>query len=359
MRYVLAWIGCLHTLLSFSQVFPLKNYPQEYFRDPLNIPMSLAANFGELRPGHYHMGLDIRTQKKENLPVLAAADGYIAKVKIEPAGFGQAIYINHPNGYTTLYAHLNQFFPALAAYVQQQQYRMESWKVFITIPPGLFPVKKGELIAYSGNTGGSQGPHLHFEIRRTRDDINLNPLLFGLPVPDNTPPVIQRLALYDRGRSLYEQSPRLLPVHRSAPGSSPPGHSSAAGPLSGTALYSIGTDPIITSFSRISFAISAFDTQSGSANPNGIYQAVLYDNGQAVIGFQMDNISYEDTHNINAHIDYKTREEGGPFLQHLTRLPGYSPPLDSFPSIYWPGIPGVAFSPATNGVIDLGDGRPH
>src|SRR5882762_3142686 len=131
MRYVLAWIGCFHTLLSFSQVFPLKNYPQEYFRDPLNIPMSLAANFGELRPGHYHMGLDIRTQKKENLPVLAAADGYIAKVKIEPAGFGQAIYINHPNGYTTLYAHLNQFFPALAAYVQKQQYRMESWKVFI------------------------------------------------------------------------------------------------------------------------------------------------------------------------------------------------------------------------------------
>lgn len=310
-----------------AQLFPPKNYPGNYFRDPLNIPISLAANFGELRPNHYHMGLDIRTERRENLPVYAAADGYIARVKIEPWGFGQAIYINHPNGYTTLYAHLNAFYPALAAYVRQQQYNMESWKVFLNIPPGLFPVKKGDLIAYSGNTGGSQGPHLHFEIRRTADDTNLNPMLFGLPVPDNTSPVIQRLALYDLGKSVYEQVPQIYPVHKAG------------------SDYSITPDLITTAARKIGFAISAFDTQSGSVNPNGIYEAVLYNNEQELIGFQMDNISYEDTKNINAHIDYKTKANGGPYLQQLFALPGATR------SIYRP--------PGGSGAVDIGDGLVH
>jgi hypothetical protein len=136
MRHLLAAAACsLCSLLSFAQVFPAVTYPHGYFRDPLNIPMSLAANFGELRPDHYHMGLDIRTQRKENLPVMAAADGYIARVSIAPAGFGQAIYIRHPNGYTTVYGHLNKFFPALAAYVREQQYRLESWQVNLPCLP--------------------------------------------------------------------------------------------------------------------------------------------------------------------------------------------------------------------------------
>ena len=199
---------------SSLSLFAPVTYPQGYFRNPLDFPMSLAANFGELRPNHYHMGLDIRTQHKENQPVHAAADGYVARVEIEPGGFGQAIYIRHPNGYTTVYGHLNQFFPALAAYVHQQQYRLQSWQVDLTPEPGLFPVRKGDFIAYSGNTGGSQGPHLHFEIRRTAGDINLNPLLFGLPVPDQAPPTLLRLAWYDRNEGIYEQSPHILPIRK-------------------------------------------------------------------------------------------------------------------------------------------------
>ncbi len=182
LKLLLLFIYCS----AFSQIFSPKNYPKHYFRDPLNIPISLAGNFGELRPNHYHMGLDIRTEKRENLPVYAAADGYIARIKIEPAGFGQAIYIVHPNGYTTLYAHLNSFYPQLATYIKQQQYNRQTWRLQVDLPPNLFTVKKGELIAFSGSTGGSQAPHLHFEIRRSSDDVNLNPMLFGFAIPDNT-----------------------------------------------------------------------------------------------------------------------------------------------------------------------------
>src|SRR5215213_4706148 len=131
-------------IISFAQ-----NYPQNYFRNPLNIPLQLVANFGEIRTNHWHMGLDIRTQRKVNLPVYAPADGYIARVSVEPGGFGQAIYINHPNGYTTLYGHLNSFFPALASYVKQQQYANESWRINLVLPPDMFPVKKGDFIALS------------------------------------------------------------------------------------------------------------------------------------------------------------------------------------------------------------------
>src|SRR5688572_967247 len=215
MRTILIVFILLNSATSFCQGFETPSYPQGYFRNPLNIPISLSGNFGELRSNHYHMGLDLRTNRVENLPVHAAADGYIARVKIEPGGFGRAIYINHPNGYTTLYAHLNAFFPALDNYIKQKQYELESWNVTLELSPGQFPVKKGDFIAYSGNTGGSQAPHLHFEIRRTADEVNVNPVLFGLPLPDNTTPVILRLAVYDRTKSMYEQSPRLLPVKKS------------------------------------------------------------------------------------------------------------------------------------------------
>ena len=351
MRYLVLAVCLACTLQGFSQLFPSAEVPRGYFRDPLAIPISLAANFGELRPNHYHMGLDIRTQHRENLPVFAAADGYVARVSVEPSGFGQAIYINHPNGYTTVYGHLNQFFPELAAYVHDQQYRRQSWSVNLQLQPGRFPVKKGDFIAYSGNTGGSQGPHLHFEIRRTTGDINQNPLLFGLPVPDNTPPTVQRLAWYDRNQGIYAQSPHILPIHRdaTAAGSARSATGTASRSATGTAAWSPAPALLVVPTTRISFAISAFDTQSGSANPNGIYEAALYVDDAAVLGFQMNNISYDDTRNINAHIDYKTRETGGPFLQQLFFLSGYPAP-----SIYtWPA------GKQADGVVRLEDDRVH
>jgi murein DD-endopeptidase MepM/ murein hydrolase activator NlpD len=175
-----------------------QSYPKGYFRYPLDIPPKLNANFGEMRPNHFHMGLDLYTNKRENLPVYAAADGYIARVKIESGGFGHALYIAHPNGYTTLYAHMNAFLPEVEAWIKAAQYKKESWSVELEATPDQFPVRKGQVVGQSGNTGASQGPHVHFEIRETKTDKCLNPLLFGFSIPDNVPPDISRLAIYDR-----------------------------------------------------------------------------------------------------------------------------------------------------------------
>ncbi|RYY18649.1 MAG: M23 family metallopeptidase, partial [Chitinophagaceae bacterium] len=312
----------------FSQRPPETGYPSGYFRNPLNIPISLSGNFGELRPNHYHMGLDLKTQARENLPVHAAADGYIARIKIEPGGFGRAIYINHPNGYTTLYAHLNNFNPKLEAWLKKEQYRLESWNVLLELTPDLFPVKKGEFLANSGNTGGSQAPHLHFEIRKTENEVNLNPMSFGFPIPDNTRPSILRLGVYDRKKSVYEQSPRIIPVKNSG---------------AGKYITTVGT--ITVSSPLVSLSFTGYDTQSGSSNLNGIYEAILYKDNRPVVDFRMDNISYNDTRYMNAHIDYRLKSGGGAYLQHLSELPGY---INSIYRQY-----------EGDGVLDLSDGEVH
>ena len=306
-KTLLLLIFCLFQLTNtFAQLFPEKKYPQNYFIWPVGARIALAANFGELRPNHYHMGLDCKTDQRVNLPVYAAADGYIAKINIDPTGFGQAIYINHPNGLTTLYAHLNEFYPELETYIKQQQYKLKQWRVILEIPANLFPVKKGELIARSGNTGGSQGPHLHFEIRDTKTDNVLNPLLFGFPIEDNIAPEIIRLAIYDRSMSTYEQTPKIYSLKK----------------INGIYLPIGGK--IKVNSNKVSFAITAYDRYTGSTNQNGIFRAELFEDERAITGFEMDSITYDETRYLNAHIDYKTKTSGGPFLQLLSQLPGYS-----------------------------------
>jgi hypothetical protein len=310
-----------------AQFFTKKNYPQNYFTWPVKANIAIVANFGELRPNHYHMGLDCRTDQRVNMPVVAAADGYIAKVKIEPFGFGRCIYINHPNGLTTLYAHLNNFNDALEKYITEQQYRLKSWAVFLDIPAGMFPVKQGDFIAFSGTTGGSQGPHTHFEIRDTKTDKVLNALLFNMPIKDNIPPDVLRLAVYDRNKSTYEQTPKIYSLKK----------------VNG--VYTIAGGKLMMPSNKVSFAITAFDRYTGSTNHNGIYQAVISEDDKPVCGFQLDSISYDETRYVNANIDYKTKANGGLYLQHLSRLPGYTN------SVYK--------SDGSDGVITLNDNESH
>lgn len=279
--------------------------PVNYFRNPLGIPIQLSANFGELRPNHWHMGLDIRTNAEENYPVYAAADGYIAHIGIRPQSFGRFIIINHPNGYSTLYAHLNDFYPALEEFVTGKQYAAESWALELDFTPGQFPVTKGSFIAYSGNTGGSQGPHLHFEIFDTKTEKRRNPLLFNLGVQDNVPPTAVRLAMYDRSKSVYEQTPQFFNLKNTDSG------------------YIIPKVPVInTGLRRLSFALQTYDRVSGSSNPNGVYSVKLYVDENPQVSFVLDSIDYDETAYLNAHIDYKLRYNGGAFIEHLSELPG-------------------------------------
>ena len=311
---------------SFAQVFPVVNYPQNYFRNPLGIPIQLAANFGELRNNHFHMGLDIRTNQRENLPVYASAEGYISRIKIEQYGFGRAIYITHPNGYTTLYAHLNDFYPELNNYIKKIQYQDETWEQDVFIKPNLFAVTKGQFIANSGNTGGSAGPHLHFEIRETYTENNLNPFLFGLPVADNIAPTFSRLYLYDRRQSTYNTSPLSIPIKKVG------------------SAYTTVSSIISTSSPVISFGINAFDRSNVSFN-FGLYQAEIYFDEVLQSGFQLNNFSYADTRYINASVDYKTKAKTGGWIQHLSRLPGNQ--MHIFPTT------------ASDGKITLADTEVH
>ncbi|WP_306666589.1 M23 family metallopeptidase [Chryseobacterium sp. OSA05B] len=278
-----------------------KNYPQNYFRNPLNIPMQLAANFGAVRSNHFHMGLDLRTNSQENLSVVAAADGYVSRIKVERYGFGNAVYVTHPNGYTTLYAHLNKYYDKLDEFVKERQYKDEKWEQDITFSPGQFPVTKGQLIALSGNTGGSAGPHLHFEIRDTKTEECINPLLFGFNIPDGIAPIISGLYWYDRRFSTYEPGANGIAVKKAG------------------STYT--TDVVRVSSPTISFAIRAVDKANQGFNL-GIYHAELLMDDRLIYSFSMDQVSYDDTRYINGCIDYTKFAKDKMSIQHLSSLPG-------------------------------------
>lgn len=178
---------------------PEEKFPAgETFLYPINpgLPGSLAGTMGELRSTHFHSGLDIRTNNVIGLPVLASKSGYISRVSVGPTGYGNVIYITHPDGYTTIYAHLDQFKGTLADYVLKEHYRRKAANINLYFKPGQFPVHRGDTIALSGNSGSSGGPHLHFDIR-DKNNYALNPLqVESFPeIRDELPPAVEKIAL--------------------------------------------------------------------------------------------------------------------------------------------------------------------
>lgn len=295
-------------------------YPTTYFDNPLDIPISLAGNFGECRPGHFHSGLDIKTQGKENLPVHAAADGYISRIKMDKGGFGHALYITHPNGYTTLYAHLNDFAPAIQKYLKKEQYEKKHWDVDIQLTPDQFPVKRGDQIAWSGNTGASTAPHLHFEIRDTKTEHPLNPQLFGLPVADKTPPAPVELVLYGPDKlnggfnTLKRFTIKLAKKDSLYVPSAPERYDDKD--------FWVNGDTINVESPDVGIGINVDDHMEGSDNTIAFYTAQLFFDYNPQMQVTLNNIGYDETRYINAYTDYKMKRESNKWVQCLFKLPG-------------------------------------
>lgn len=312
-----------------QRFFAPKNYPAGAFIWPLDTAISLVGNFGECRTNHFHSGIDIRTYGRENFSVRSIGDGFVSRIKIEPGGFGNAIYITHLNGYTSLYAHLNGFFPALEDYVRRKQYKTQSWRQDMVFSPLDFPVRKGQFIAWSGNTGSTEGPHLHLEIRDTKTEAPLNPLLFFTGLKDNKAPVLTQIALYDGRLSLYEQQPRLVAVRTGK-----------------DRVCRVAGDTLSIRSDRAYLGFSADDYMEAATGTLGVFEARLLVDGAPLFAWQMDNISYDITRYMNALADYRHRVAGGGWVQLLHRLP------NNKLTVY------RAFR-RSDGLVDLSDGRTH
>src|SRR5574343_376207 len=274
---ILAVNSCIMRILLALILFPLfalsqETYPQDVFQSPLAIPLDISGSFGELRSNHFHSGLDFKTTGVEGLPVYATGDGYVSRIKISTFGYGKAIYITHPNGYTSVYGHLQKANGAIQEYIKKKQYQEKAYEVEMYLYPTELPVKKGDIIAFTGNTGGSGGPHLHFEFRDTKSEQIVNPL-----------------------------------------------HISFNKQTDGTYLSTK-----VKANGKIAFGINAYDFCTNAYNKNGLYKVRAYLNGVLQYQYGFDSFAFDESRYINNFIDYERFHEMGQRVQKLFELSSYA-----------------------------------
>ncbi len=296
-------------------------YPQDYFINPITHHLRLSGTFGELRTGHFHSGIDIKSPDgRSGHPVVAAAGGTVARIKVSAGGYGRAIYLRHPNGYTTVYAHLKRFAQPIEQWVKAQQYRRKSFEVDLYPTDGQFRFEQGDLIGLMGNSGASSGPHLHFEIRKTLTQQPINPLLFGLPVRDNTPPRMYQLKVYSLNDKLETLSDRTFSLRSEGPN-----------------RYRLPIDTLIVAAWRVGFGLQVFDLLDHTPNRNGIYRLRMYVNDSLWYVFEMERFSFAQTRYLNAHADYAARICCKDWFNRTYLLPGNR--LKAYP--HWSGQRGA------------------
>ena len=268
----------------------------EGFRSPLDIPLYLAGNFGELRSNHFHTGIDIKTQGVEGKAVYSIYEGYISRIKISTGGYGKAIYIRHPNGYTSVYAHLKKGSKRIEEYIQNKQYQKESFTIEIFPKKGELQIEKDELIAYSGNTGSSGGPHLHFEIRETASEEPVNPLLFGFKIQDNIHPIIKGIRIYELDSESF-----VSPYPGSAIGF----------PVEGKyGKYKLIGNQQIEAHGHVGLAIHTYDLLNGYPNKCGIYRIELKVDSELVFIQEFEKLNFSHLRYINTYMDYPLYKDG-------------------------------------------------
>lgn len=279
------------------------------FIPPINLPFNLAGTFGEPRLHHFHSGIDIKTNGIEGVAVVAIADGYISRIRVSPFGYGKAIYITHNNGYTSVYGHLSKFYGAIEQYIHQQHYAQQKNELDLFLSSSQFPIKQGDTIAYSGNTGGSSAPHLHFEIRNSKTEIVLNPLDFypkSMYIDSLVPTITMLNVLQENVDTI--QHIQLIQQENF---------------LTTTQLIYVNDNAYFY------FSLDGFDKQNATTNKNGIKKIEVYQNEKLVFKFDVTTIDFSNTRMCDAFVDYDalTKDEG--YYYNCFRLKGNTLPIYS------------------------------
>jgi len=328
MRALLTVI-CIIFLIAIN-TYAIKNSGDNSIKSPLNPPYYFAGNFGELRPNHFHAGLDFRTQGKIGLPVYAVKDGYISKIGVSPTGYGNVLYMSHSDGTTTLYGHLMKFQPSIQDYVREKQYDKESFALTLNPSDNQFRFKKGDIIAWSGNTGSSGGPHLHFEIRNSNSEKAENPLFYPMGITDKSAPKVIALYVYplDETSNIGKERTKKRLEAISVPGG-----------------YRLKNNAPIEVYGKIGFGVHAEDYFNGVGLKCGIYSAHLYCDKKEVFGFKMDQVAFEDTKYANSQGDLEEYMSASRRVERLYKQPGNKLDIYTIPN--------------TSGVLNFNDGKSH
>lgn len=252
---------------------------------PLEIPFSISGTFGEPRSSHFHLGIDIKTQGKEGLEVKSISSGSVSRIRISLGGYGKAIYIDHPNKTTSVYAHLKKFAPKIESYIKKFQYENETYTIQKFPKKDKLLIEKGEVIGFSGNTGGSSGPHLHFEIREKKSQKPLNPLLYDLPVNDHVRPQLQKLFIFYTHENVILN--RIQPI------------------LLERVNDSLYKTAMIETSGKIGIGIQMFDRQDYSYSRNGVYSTKVFVNGKIISHYKFDKLIINESKKLYQVIDYK------------------------------------------------------
>ncbi len=291
------------------------------FISPMRDMPSLSASFAELRADHFHTGLDYRTGGVQGREVLSVDEGYVYRVGVSPGGFGKVLYIRHPSGYSSVYAHLRNFRPDIDEYVRQNQYSRKSFTVSLFPPGERFTVSRGEVIGWSGNTGSSSGPHLHFEMRDSGTEDPVNPLTLGIGVDDSRRPTIDKVVIYPLTRASVVNNSHRKQMIRA---------------VQADGSYRLASDAVPVIYGETGIGIKCWDTFDNSNNRCGVYAIELLADGMRVFSFRADRFSYGETRYINAHIDYEAKATTGEYIQRLYLQPGDR--LSMYDGHLWRGV---------------------